>query len=160
MLPAVARTLWLLRHGEAVPHRSKPDAERELTPRGEHQSRTAGRAFARLNLEFDACYASPKVRARDTAVLACESLGVEVREEASVAGGFDRAAAEELLLPHDDGTSVLVVGHEPDFSQLVHDLTGARVDFEKGGVAAIRLKRSKAELMVLMRAGDLEAMAG
>ncbi len=35
--------LWLLRHGEAVPHESKPDFERELTPRGERQSVAAAR---------------------------------------------------------------------------------------------------------------------
>ena len=51
--------LWLLRHGEAVPHDSKPDFDRELTPRGERQSVAAGQALARLGLEFGACYTSP-----------------------------------------------------------------------------------------------------
>ena len=35
----MAPQLWMLRHGEAVPHDSKPDAERELTPRGRRQAR-------------------------------------------------------------------------------------------------------------------------
>jgi len=30
--------MWLLRHGEAVPHESKADEERELTARGERQA--------------------------------------------------------------------------------------------------------------------------
>ena len=50
--------------------------------------------------------------------------------------GFDADDARELLLEHGDGARVLVVGHDPTFSQVVHDLTGARVDFKKGGVAA------------------------
>src|SRR4051794_32413300 len=70
----MAPQLWMLRHGEAVPHDSKPDPERELTPRGRTQSEAAGRALAALSEEFDACYASPKVRAWETAVLACASL--------------------------------------------------------------------------------------
>src|SRR4051812_14452573 len=135
----MAKSLWLLRHGEAVPHGSRPDSDRELTPRGEHQARTAGRALARLNLEFDVCYTSPKVRASETARLACEELGVSYEEASPVAAGFDREDAEALLLGHDDGACVLVVGHEPDFSQVVHDFTGARVDFKKGGVAAVRI---------------------
>jgi phosphohistidine phosphatase len=68
--------LWLLRHGEAVPHESKPDFERELTPRGERQSIAAGEALARLGLEFAACYTSPLVRAVGTADLACVPLNV------------------------------------------------------------------------------------
>ena len=32
---------------------------------------------------------------------------------------------------------VLLVGHEPDFSHAVYDLTGARIDMKKGGLAAV-----------------------
>jgi len=42
----MAPQLWMLRHGEAVPHDSKPDFDRELTPRGRAQSEAAGRALA------------------------------------------------------------------------------------------------------------------
>jgi phosphohistidine phosphatase len=154
----MATHLWLLRHGEAVPHGAREDdSDRELTPRGEEQSRAAGRALARVGLELDACYASPRVRARDTAALAAAELGVEVVEDASIASGFDRADAEDLLAAHDG--NVLVVGHEPDFSQLVHDLTGARAKFEKGGVAAVKLGPSP-QLIVLLRPDELRAMAG
>jgi len=156
----MSTSLWLLRHGEAVPHGSKEDAARELTPRGEHQSRTAGRALARLNVEFDACYASPKVRARDTAALACEELGVDYEEVTALAGGFSRADVEELMAGHDDGSCVLVVGHEPDFSQVVRDYTGARIQLKKGGVAAVRIDGTRAELVALVRPAELETMAG
>src|SRR3954463_15184899 len=111
-------SLWLLRHGEAVPHGAKEDADRELTPRGEHESRIAGRALARMNVEFDACYTSPKVRARDTARLACAELGLDGQELPPPGGGFAREDVEALLAGHDDRSCVLVVGHEPDFSQV------------------------------------------
>jgi phosphohistidine phosphatase len=154
----MAPQLWLLRHGEAVPHDSKPDGERELTARGERQALAAGAALARLGVEFDGCYASPKVRALDTARLACRALGIEPVVEDAVAAGFDRDDALALLRAHGDDACVLVVGHDPDFTQVVHDLTGARVDFKKGGIAAVREQRGSGELLALLRPRELEAI--
>ena len=145
----MAPQLWLLRHGEAVPHDSKPDQERELTARGERQALAAGAALARLGLELDACYTSPKVRA----------LGIEPVVEEAIGAGFDRDDAIALLRAHGDDARVLVVGHEPDFSQVVHDLTGGRVDFKKGGVAAVREERGSGELLTLLRPRELESIA-
>ena len=155
----MAAKLWLLRHGEAVPHESKPDDERELTARGERQSIAAGEGLARLGVEFDACYTSPKVRALDTARLACRSLNIEPEEASEVGAGFDSDAALELLRAHGEDAQVLIVGHEPDFSQIVYDLTGGRVDMKKGGVAAIRARRGGGELVALLRPRELESLA-
>jgi phosphohistidine phosphatase len=155
----MAAQLWLLRHGEAVPHDSKPDADRELTPRGERQALAAGDGLARLGVEFSACYASPKVRARDTARLACRALNIEPVEVDVLANGFDRDDAVELLTAHGADARVLVVGHEPSFSQVVHDLTGGRIDFKKGGVAAVRVEGRMGEVLVLLRPRELESLA-
>ncbi|MGI8623648.1 MAG: SixA phosphatase family protein [Solirubrobacteraceae bacterium] len=156
----MARHLWLLRHGDAVPHGSRPDDDdRELTPKGEGQASLAGRALARVGVELAACYTSPKLRARDTARLACAELGVAPEEAPALAGDFARADAEELLLAHDADAHVLLVGHEPDLSQVVLDLTGARVHFRKGGLAAVQVS-SASELVVLLRPAELEPMAG
>src|SRR5262245_20356433 len=156
---AMAAQLWLLRHGEAVPHESKPDAERDLTPRGERQAVAAGEGLAKLGVEFDACYTSPKVRARETARLACQALNVDPVAEESLANGFDREDALELLLRHGPDARVLVVGHDPSFTQVVYDFTGARVDFKKGGVAAVRAERVSGELFLLLRPRELESLA-
>jgi phosphohistidine phosphatase len=155
----MAQQLWLLRHGEAVPHDSKPDEERELTARGERQSAAAGAAMARLGLEFAAAYTSPLVRAAATARLACEVLNIEPEEETLLANGFDRGDALELLGRHDSDARVLVVGHEPSFSQVVHDLTGGRVDFKKGAVVAVRVDGGRGELIVMLRPRELESLA-
>ena len=156
----MAQQLWLLRHGEAVPHDSKDDdAERELTARGERQAAAAGAALARLGLEFAAVYTSPKTRAADTARLACEALNVAPQEEDLLANGFERKDALEIAGRHDGDARVLVVGHEPSFSQVVHDLTGARLDFKKGAVVAVRLERGHGELIVMLRPRELESLA-
>jgi phosphohistidine phosphatase len=49
-----------------------------------------------------------------------------------------------------------VVGHEPDFSQTVHDLTGGRIDLKKGGLAAVRVDGTRGELFDLLRPKELE----
>ena len=156
----MAVQLWILRHGEAVPHESRPsDDDRELTPHGERQSEAAGVALARLGVELAACYTSPKVRARDTARLCCRSLGFEPEILASLRGGFGLDDLRELLLAHKGDDEILLVGHEPDLSQLIHDCSGARVEMKKGGLAALRLNGVSGELIVLMRPRELESVA-
>jgi phosphohistidine phosphatase len=141
--------IWLLRHAEAED--GSPDAERELTAEGREQARSVGAALAALGIEFDACLASPRVRARDTARLVCAQLGLEAQEEQALRGGpFDPV---ELALGH--GESVLMVGHEPDLSMALHEATGAQVRMAKGGLAAI----DRGELKLLLTPRELALMA-
>jgi phosphohistidine phosphatase len=155
----VSKWLWILRHGDAEPHGARDDSERELTPRGEQQARDAGRALAALGVELTAAYTSPKVRARETARLACAALGPEPVEHAPLSDGFSLDDARELLAGIGEDERILIVGHEPDLSQLVHDLTGARIDMKKGGVAAARIDGTRAELLVLLRPREISAIA-
>ena len=142
--------IWLLRHGDAEGGDGKPDEERELTDKGRKQSRNAGLALKALGISLDACLSSPKLRAKQTAELACEPLGVEVELEERLAGGdFD-----PLELSAGRG-EVMLVGHEPDFSGAVALVTGSRVKFKKGGVAAI----DDHLLHVLLRPKDLKQLA-
>ena len=141
--------IWLLRHAHAED--GSPDAERPLSAKGEQQARAVGAALAVLGVELDACLTSPRVRARDTARLVCEPLGVEPLEERALCGGpFD---PREVAAGH--GESVLLVGHEPDFSLAVHDATGAQVRLPKAGLAAI----DRGELKLLLRPQELAAIA-
>jgi phosphohistidine phosphatase len=151
----MAAQLWLLRHGEAVPHdAAAPDDDRPLTARGEDQARSAGRALRALEVTFQAVYTSPKLRAVQTARLACEPLGIEPIVHEPLRAGFSAADARELLLAGDDDQRVLVVGHNPDLEQVVQDITGGRVDLKKGGVAGIRER----ELIVLLRPRELDRL--
>ena len=141
--------IWLLRHGEAED--GSPDAERPLTKKGQRQSRAAGAALKKMGVKPDACLSSPKVRAADTAKLACKELGIEVQLEPKLAGGPFEAEALVAGL----GNDVLLVGHDPDFSMAVHSLTGAQARMKKGGLAGI----DRGELKVLLRPSELEAIA-
>jgi phosphohistidine phosphatase len=140
--------LWLLRHAEAED--GLPDDQRPLTERGAMQADAAGRALAVLDVHLDACLSSPKLRAVQTAERACEPLGVQVTIEPALAGEpFD---VRELTAGLGD---VLLVGHDPSFSLLLHDLTGAQSRMKKGGLAGI----SKGELVMLLRPSELSAIA-
>ena len=152
----MARIVWLLRHGDAEPHGSRDDFERRLTARGERQATAAGRALARLEVKFEAVYCSPRVRARDTALLACAELGCAPVEDESLSGGFDARDAAALLAPHRGAPAVMLVGHEPDLSGLVAAITGARAEMKKGGLAAIRDR----QLVELLRPSEIELVAG
>jgi phosphohistidine phosphatase len=144
--------IYLLRHGEAEDAASD-DAARRLTEKGERQARDAGLALKELGVGIDACLASPKVRARETARIACAALGtgVEVEETEALRGGaFD---ALELAAGLGD---VLLVGHEPDFSAEVGRLTGANIDLKKGGIAVV----DGSTLVALWRPKEIRRMAG
>ena len=141
--------IYLLRHGDAQ-RGDGDDAARQLTGKGARQSEIAGRALASLEVKIDACLTSPKVRAADTAKLACRALGIEpeVAEELS-GGGFD---SRNLSAGRGD---VMLVGHEPDFSNEIARLTGAKAKLRKGGLAIV----DGNTLLALLRPEELAAIA-
>jgi phosphohistidine phosphatase len=155
----MAQQVWFLRHGEAEPHDARPDPQRRLTERGEEQSRAAGRALERLRIPIHVVFSSPKVRAWDTARLACESLGVDPVEHQPLGDEFTRDDALELAAGEPDNR-ILVVGHNPTFEQVVYDLTGARIDMRKGAVAGVRLRGGQGELISLLQPRELALLAG
>ena len=156
----MASQLWLLRHGDAEPQGTRKDFDRKLNDRGERQAAAAGGALAALGIEFELVLTSPRVRARETARIACDALGVAPAEHEPLAGGFGRDDALEIVKSGADDGRVLVIGHEPDFSQVVRDLTGAEVDLKKGGLAGVRMDGNRGELVVLLRPRELAAIAG
>ncbi|HEY2638040.1 MAG TPA: histidine phosphatase family protein [Solirubrobacteraceae bacterium] len=146
----MAQELWLLRHGDAEDDGGQGDAARRLSDKGERQARAAGRALAALGVEFAAVLSSPRVRARETATLAAEALDAQVEIHEPLSGGFDRNDALPVLAGLGPDDRVLLVGHEPDFSDLVHDLTGGRAEVKKGAVVALRVGRGSGELLALL----------
>ncbi len=156
----MAQQIWLLRHGEAEPPGSGTDADRRLTVRGEQESRCAGEGLAALGVEFAAVLSSPRVRARDTARLAAAALGAQPAVHEPLSGDFGAQQALDLLDDRGGDARVLLVGHEPDFGQVIRGLTGAQVHLKKGGVAAVRVEGREGELVVLLRPRDLAALSG
>jgi len=141
--------IYLLRHGDAEPDQGEGDAARRLTEKGRAQAEAAGRAISRLKYGIDVCLTSPKVRARDTALLACEFLDLEPETCDPIAGRYDTL---ELVAGRGN---VMLVGHEPDMSGEIARLTGAEVKLKKGGLAVVE----PGLLRVLLRPVELAAIA-
>jgi phosphohistidine phosphatase len=159
----MARQLWLLRHADAEPHGTRPDSERRLTERGERQARLAGVAIARMGVEFETLLSSPRERALRTATVAVQAWSEAQRNRLEVhsplAGGFDAREALALLAGLDADGRLLLVGHEPDLSTVVAELTGARIDLKKGGLAVVRVDGAGGELVALLRPSELALIA-
>ena len=108
--------LYLLRHAEAEPHRPD-DFSRQLTETGIKQARRVGCFMKEQCLRPDLILSSPVVRARETAEIVGKLLGkVDLLE-------VPWAALAEIEA-HNRFKSILLVGHEPDFSALIAALTG------------------------------------
>ena len=159
----MARQLWLLRHADAEPHGTRPDSERRLTERGERQARLAGAAVARMGVEFETLLSSSRERALRTATVAAQAWSEEQRNRLEVhlplAGGFDAQEALALLAGLDADGRLLLVGHEPDLSTVVAELTGARIDLKKGGLAVVKVEGASGELVALLRPSELALIA-
>jgi phosphohistidine phosphatase len=141
--------IYLLRHGDAEDG-DGDDAARRLTAKGERQAKAAGGALAVLGAKIDACLTSPKVRAAETARLACTAIGLEPEIAEELRGGpFD-----SLALSTGRG-DVLLIGHEPDLSGEIARLSGANVKLRKGGLGIV----DGSTLLALLRPKDLAAIA-
>jgi phosphohistidine phosphatase len=150
--------LVLLRHATAVPRGSSdhPDPERPLVPEGEAEARHAGRALRRLGMARSPVITSPFARAAGTARLAAAELESEVELDPALGPGFSPDRLRRLIRGRSDDALVLV-GHDPDLSELVGALSGARVRLPKGGAAAIDVEAG--ELRWLLRPKHLRLVA-
>ena len=129
--------VYFLRHGKATwPNWDKPDDERPLNQKGQKQVKRVGRALERFNIRPEVILSSPLPRAAQTAALVAEALEMEVSEEPLLAPGFDATKLSTLLQTHGN-RDIMLVGHEPDFSNAVETLTGGVVVMATAGMAAV-----------------------
>ena len=145
------RRIYFLRHGLAdrSVYTGSDDCLRPLTTVGVARMQATALKLAALDLGCDLILTSPLTRCRQTAEIVAPTLGLadEVRAAPELAPGFDLANLQPLLATHGPCDAVLLVGHEPDFSDVVSRLTGgSEIVFKKGGLARVDLHRGRAEL--------------
>ncbi|MCL7940032.1 phosphohistidine phosphatase SixA [Halomonas sp. ATCH28] len=134
--------LLIMRHGEAAPGR--PDAERELTPRGEEEAQRMGRWLAAredLDLSRLRLLASPYVRARQTAERIAEPLGLAVEPLPIITPDDPPESVLEWLLGEVEDRPLMLVSHMPLVGMLSGLLVEGRADrgpgFPTGAVAEL-----------------------
>ena len=128
--------LYLVRHAHSDP--GDPDSLRPLSARGKEQARELGELLA--DVAADAVFASPLLRARETAAAIARAAGLELRIDERLAPG---ATAEDVLAAVEGaGATVVVVGHQPDCSEIAAALTGgAEPPFPPAGMVEIEVFR-------------------
>jgi phosphohistidine phosphatase len=136
--------LSLLRHADAGSPEawSGPEAERPLSAEGRRQSELLGSHLATIRFEVDLILTSPKARAAETAAIVGDLIGVPLRLDDRLAEGVTVAVAEAILADHPGVTSALLVGHDPDLSELLSALCGATgLDLRKAAIARLDVPR-------------------
>jgi phosphohistidine phosphatase len=136
--------LHLLRHADAGdPMAWKgPDADRPLSGKGEKQAERLGSFLKDVGFRPDAIITSPKVRAADTAAIVARHLGLQAVGDDHLAGAVDLAAVEAILRHAGDPSRPVLVGHDPDFSDLLEALTGlSGLTMKKGAFVRIDTER-------------------
>jgi phosphohistidine phosphatase len=133
--------LYFLRHGLA--DRSEwfgSDFERPLTERGKARMAREAATIAELGIAPDLIITSPLTRAYQTAEIVAEHLDLLDRliEDERLAPGFGPDELVEILQMHSDAVEIMLVGHEPDFSQTIgHLIGGGQVVCKKGSLARV-----------------------
>jgi phosphohistidine phosphatase len=136
--------LHFLRHGHAGDPATwtGDDEARPLSDKGEKQADRLGRFLAGVGFKPDAIISSPKLRAARTAQIVAGHLGVPFSTDDRLAGALDVATLETLLRDAGDPSRPVVVGHDPDFSELLAELAGAQeIPMRKGALARIDVER-------------------
>jgi len=134
--------LCFLRHGEADwPNWTKPDNERPLTERGRKEMKRVAKFLERLKLVPDVILTSPLPRASQTAEIVGQRLGIELQIEPALAHAFNIERLGRLLAKR-DAECIMIVGHEPEFSEVIGQLTGGKTKISKAGVALLEINRS------------------
>jgi phosphohistidine phosphatase len=136
--------LYFLRHGVAVerPEWKGGDAERPLTEDGKERMTRSAAVIAGLDLELDAILTSPLARARQTADIVAEALNAKDKllVESRLGIGFNRDQLTEILRDHTGCEALMLIGHEPSFSETIGALIGGgRIVCKKGGLACVKL---------------------
>jgi phosphohistidine phosphatase len=132
--------LILLRHGKAEDAHPAGDSARALVEKGRQQARRAARLLKRVKGLPDIVLTSPLVRARQTADEFCEAASIPGAViQGWLACGMDPEEALRELAVFHDFRRVAIVGHEPDFSNLIGWITGGSVEVRKGALACLQV---------------------
>ena len=128
--------LYLMRHGQAS-NMADTDHDRPLTQKGRNRSESTARVLANLEIAPDVIFASPCVRAQETALIIADAVNVPVTTSDLVNFSFDKDALEVLIGGMEPDAEVMLVGHNPSMSEVVEELTGASINLKTGAIACV-----------------------
>lgn len=149
--------VYLLRHGAAEEGRpGANDADRALTEDGKRKLRQVLKAASDAGVAPGLILSSPFKRAIQTAEIAAGVLGYKndiLRTKALIPDSDVEHVWEEIRA-HRDEPSVMLVGHNPLFTELSGYLLGSsemQIDFKKGAILRVDLESFPAQPKGVLR---------
>jgi phosphohistidine phosphatase len=142
--------VYIFRHGEALSKGDRAvssDADRPLVEEGIRRSRQAVEGFSKLGITIEAIFTSPWLRAKQTAAIAADVLGLtdHLFEMEELAGDHSIEDVMNALTKHSSSKDIMLVGHNPQLSDLAAYLlslsTGMQIDLKKSGMCAVEVER-------------------
>lgn len=136
--------LYFLRHGLAGNREDweGDDRARPLTKKGEKRTALSAETMDAIIPDLDEIITSPLVRARQTAEIVADEMGMKdaMIEDERLAPGFNLEKLTEIVKAYPDAEALMLVGHEPDFSETISSLIGGgNIVCKKGGLARVDL---------------------
>jgi len=133
--------VYFLRHGIAEDHAaSGSDRDRRLTEEGVAEMEKEAKGLKRLAPKLDLLLTSPYPRARRTAEIVADALGLSDRlhVDERLAPGFRLGDLQEIVEEHPHVLRLMLVGHNPDLPDIAGHLSGeANLDLKKGGLIRV-----------------------
>lgn len=124
----ITKSLFILRHGTAQSSDFQQDSLRQLTQKGVDEARLSGQYFASLEVGLDAVYASPYIRAQQTAVAFLNELEQDIAiETTDLITPSGRPLDVAIWLSNVKSKNVLLVTHQPFAYQLVDLLSNTHL---------------------------------
>ena len=140
------KTLYLVRHAKSNrDDPTLPDRERPLNDRGREDAPKAGKRLARRGAKPELIVSSPAVRALTTAQLIADEVGYERRKILADDSLYGSNATDLLAFVRGLGKEldhVMLVGHNPEFTELAHRLSKSIEDMPTCAVAEFRFDAS------------------
>jgi len=151
--------IYFVRHASAGQRKLNPkkDEKRGLDSEGIHQCTQMGRILAAMETNVEAVISSPLKRATQTAALVANEIGYEGKLNSENAlrpeGRYEQF--RDMLRKYAKADSVMVVGHNPNFSEFLGQLiaeNGSRVyiEMKKAAVAKVESEQKKFVLQWLL----------
>ncbi len=137
--------VYFLRHGDAEHAGPGGDSPRRLSKKGRRDLRMVARGLVRLDLGLDRIYTSPLVRAKETAEIVAEPLGLLDSTEVTDAlePEADWGRLRDVLRGASPDDRILLVGHMPSFGEFISALVSERgvlrLDVKKSGLTCIEV---------------------
>jgi len=150
------KELFILRHAKSSwDNPALADFDRPLNSRGKEDAPLMGKHLSKLGIKPDLILSSPAKRAKKTAKIVAEQLGIKP-EEIEFRETIYEASAQSLLylvcqLP-DSAKRVMLVGHNPGFTELANILGDIVIEnIPTAGIVGIAFDTSKWEEVCRMK---------